>query len=135
MNISHFPPQISQWIESRKYDILQRNSNRLLALSRVLAFIRASTDTCELSSAPVFYYTGGIRTPEKEEKERSLLSAVKITQRNEATKYEIPPRNFTFWRSRVCPCAGPGFTRLERENYERSVLSPVGKPMERGHKR
>jgi len=77
MNIPHFPPQISQWIEASKHDIPPRNSNYLLALSCVLAFIRVSTDTCELSSAPGFYYTSGIRTPEKEEKEHSTLSAVK----------------------------------------------------------
>jgi len=41
----------------------------------------------------------------------------------------------TFWRSHVCPCVGPDFTRVERENYEHSVLSAVSKPMERGHKK
>jgi hypothetical protein len=41
----------------------------------------------------------------------------------------------TFWRSPVCPCVGPDFTRVERESYEHSVLSAVSKPMERGPKK
>jgi hypothetical protein len=125
MNIPHFPPPISQWIKARKHDIPPRNSNYLLALlSCVLAFIRVSTDTCELSSARVF------TTPVE-------LGRRKKKKKNSAVKNMTFRRGIssTFWRSPVCPWVGPDFTRVERESYEHSVLSAVSNPMERGPKK